>query len=82
MSLTNFGEADRERFLALEIPAARGQGKVVLVDGKIFGWYGAKSLEALGRTRGARRRGCVNNADRQVFPIGFFAFAWHGRRVG
>jgi len=48
----DFGESDRTRFLALDIPAAREPSRVALVDGKDFGWYGAKSLEALERTRG------------------------------
>jgi ABC-type Fe3+-hydroxamate transport system substrate-binding protein len=47
----DFSEQDRVKFLALEIPAARDGARVVRVDGKDFGWYGAKSLEALGRTR-------------------------------
>jgi ABC-type Fe3+-hydroxamate transport system substrate-binding protein len=48
----DFSESDRARFLALDIPAARrGAEGVVLVDGKDFGWYGARSLEALERTR-------------------------------
>jgi len=51
-----FGEADRAKFLALEIPAARGDGLGVrLVDGKDFGWYGARSLDALGGMRRAIR---------------------------
>jgi ABC-type Fe3+-hydroxamate transport system substrate-binding protein len=46
-----FVEADRAKFLGLDIPAAREPSRVLLVDGKDFGWYGAKSLEALERTR-------------------------------
>jgi ABC-type Fe3+-hydroxamate transport system substrate-binding protein len=44
-----FGEGDRAKFLSLDIPAARESGRVVLVDGKDFGWYGERSLEALER---------------------------------
>jgi ABC-type Fe3+-hydroxamate transport system substrate-binding protein len=51
-----FGESDRKRFLELEIPAAREPSRVALVDGKDFGWYGAKSLEALERTRAMVQR--------------------------
>ncbi|HEX9294849.1 MAG TPA: helical backbone metal receptor [Polyangiaceae bacterium] len=42
-----FTEADAERFRALDIPAAR----VLLVNGKDFSWYGARSLEAIPRVR-------------------------------
>jgi ABC-type Fe3+-hydroxamate transport system substrate-binding protein len=47
----DFNEQDRARFLDLDIPAARDARRVVRVDGKDFGWYGARSLEALGRAR-------------------------------
>jgi ABC-type Fe3+-hydroxamate transport system substrate-binding protein len=47
----DFTERDRSRFLALDIPAARDPARVARVDGKDFGWYGARSLEALARTR-------------------------------
>ena len=58
----DFGENDRRTFLELDIPAAREPSRVALVDGKDFGWYGAKSLEALERARGLVA-GLVN-ADR------------------
>jgi ABC-type Fe3+-hydroxamate transport system substrate-binding protein len=48
----DFTEADATRFRLLDIPAAKrpdGVAAVVKVDGKDFSWYGARSLEALGR---------------------------------
>ena len=47
----DFTVADAARFRALEIPAAkRASGAAVTkVDGKDFSWYGARSLEGLGR---------------------------------
>jgi ABC-type Fe3+-hydroxamate transport system substrate-binding protein len=50
----DFTAADEARFRALDIPAAKRPDKVegvVKVDGKDFSWYGARSLEGLGRTR-------------------------------
>jgi hypothetical protein len=50
----DFTDADAARFRALAIPAARGGeggGAVVRVDGKDFSWYGARSLEGLGRVK-------------------------------
>jgi ABC-type hemin transport system substrate-binding protein len=59
----DFTEADRAKFQALDIPAAKDEGRVVRVDGKDFGWYGARSLEALERARAvvdqARRAGRI-----------------------
>jgi ABC-type Fe3+-hydroxamate transport system substrate-binding protein len=46
-----FSQEDRAKFAALDIPAARSPNGVAFVNGKDFGWYGARSLEALGRTR-------------------------------
>jgi ABC-type Fe3+-hydroxamate transport system substrate-binding protein len=48
----DFTEADAARFRLLDIPAAKradGVAAVAKVDGKDFSWYGARSLEALGR---------------------------------
>ena len=50
----DFTEADAVRFRALDIPAAKRRDNVaavVKVDGKDFSWYGARSLEGLGRAR-------------------------------
>lgn len=44
-----FTEADAQIFRGLDIPAARGH--VVLCDGKDLMWYGARSVEGLGRLR-------------------------------
>jgi ABC-type Fe3+-hydroxamate transport system substrate-binding protein len=45
-----FSEADAEVFRGLEIPAAKG-GAVVRTDGKDLCWYGARSVEGIGRVR-------------------------------
>jgi ABC-type Fe3+-hydroxamate transport system substrate-binding protein len=45
-----FTEADAAVFRALDVPAAR-RGQVVLCDGKDLMWYGARSVEGLGRLR-------------------------------
>jgi ABC-type Fe3+-hydroxamate transport system substrate-binding protein len=48
----DFTAADEARFRALDIPAAKrpdNVAAVVKVDGKDFSWYGARSLEGLGR---------------------------------
>jgi ABC-type Fe3+-hydroxamate transport system substrate-binding protein len=45
-----FTEADAAVFRALDVPAARC-GQVVLCDGKDLMWYGARSVEGLGRLR-------------------------------
>jgi ABC-type Fe3+-hydroxamate transport system substrate-binding protein len=44
-----FTEADAQIFRGLDIPAARGH--VVFCDGKDLMWYGARSVEGLGRLR-------------------------------
>jgi ABC-type Fe3+-hydroxamate transport system substrate-binding protein len=44
-----FTEADAQLFRGLDIPAARGH--VVFCDGKDLMWYGARSVEGLGRLR-------------------------------
>ena len=46
-----FTEADAAVFRALAIPAAE-RGAVVRTGGKDLCWYGARSVEALGRVRG------------------------------
>ncbi|HLM74014.1 MAG TPA: helical backbone metal receptor [Polyangiaceae bacterium] len=43
-----FTEADADTFRALDIPAAK-RGMIVFCDGKDLMWYGARSLEGLGR---------------------------------
>ncbi|MET0591113.1 MAG: helical backbone metal receptor, partial [Polyangiaceae bacterium] len=47
----DFTDADAARFRELDIPAAKraGGAAVAKVDGKDFSWYGARSLEGLGR---------------------------------
>ena len=48
----DFTAADEARFRALDIPAAKrpdNVAAVLKVDGKDFSWYGARSLEGLGR---------------------------------
>lgn len=45
-----FSEADAAVFRGLSIPAAH-RGAVVLCDGKDLMWYGARSVEGLGRLR-------------------------------
>jgi ABC-type Fe3+-hydroxamate transport system substrate-binding protein len=45
-----FSEEDAEVFRALEIPAAR-RGAVVRTGGKDLCWYGARSVEGIGRVR-------------------------------
>jgi ABC-type Fe3+-hydroxamate transport system substrate-binding protein len=48
----DFTAEDEARFRALDIPAAKrpdNVAAVVKVDGKDFSWYGARSLEGLGR---------------------------------
>jgi ABC-type Fe3+-hydroxamate transport system substrate-binding protein len=45
-----FTEADAAVFRGLDVPAAR-RGSVVLCDGKDLMWYGARSVEGLGRLR-------------------------------
>jgi ABC-type Fe3+-hydroxamate transport system substrate-binding protein len=45
-----FTEADADVFRALPIPAAR-TGRIRFCDGKDLMWYGARSLEGLGRLR-------------------------------
>jgi len=45
-----FSEADASTFRALDIPAAH-RGKVLFCNGQDLMWYGARSLEGLGRLR-------------------------------
>jgi ABC-type Fe3+-hydroxamate transport system substrate-binding protein len=45
-----FAAADRERFAALDLPAAR-RGAVELIAGKQLFWYGSYAIEALPRLR-------------------------------
>ena len=45
-----FGEADKEYFANLDVPAARN-GRVVFVDGKDLFWPGSRSIGALPRLR-------------------------------
>jgi ABC-type Fe3+-hydroxamate transport system substrate-binding protein len=45
-----FSDADADVFRALEIPAAK-RGAVVRTSGKDLCWYGARSVEGLGRVR-------------------------------
>ena len=45
-----FTEADAEVFRALDIPAAKS-GKVRLCGGRDLSWYGAQSIEGIGRLR-------------------------------
>ena len=45
-----FTEADAAVFRGLDIPAARG-GRWCFCDGKDLMWYGARSVEGLGRLR-------------------------------
>jgi len=46
----SFSEEDAQVFRALDIPAAK-HGQVVFCDGKDLMWYGARSLEGIGRLR-------------------------------
>ncbi len=45
-----FSEADREVFLALDLPASR-TGAVVRTGGKDLSWYGSRAVDGLGRLR-------------------------------
>jgi ABC-type Fe3+-hydroxamate transport system substrate-binding protein len=45
-----FSDADADTFRALDIPAAR-RGAIVRTDGKDLCWYGARSVDGIGRVR-------------------------------
>ena len=55
-----FSDADADVFRALDIPAAR-RGAIVRTDGKDLCWYGARSVEGIGRVRALIARYAVRH---------------------